>query len=95
MKRKVFILSIFFVIVFTGCLQETEYNFGYIDKTGNFVIEPQFDNALPFNEDMAAVMLGNSQLALWGYIDLTGERVIDYQYEKVRGFYEGLSPVMK
>ena len=94
-KIYIFLAVIAIALMFSGCGLFTEYKYGYIDKTGHFVIEPQFNNALPFSEDMAAVMIGNVQFERWGYIDMTGSLVINYQYDRVRGFAEGLSPVME
>jgi len=39
------------------------------DKTGKFVINPQFDNAASFSDGLARVEVGNK----WGYIDKTGK----------------------
>jgi len=42
---------------------------GYIDKTGKIVFEPQFDNAGYFSEGLAGVRIGKK----YGYIDKTGK----------------------
>ena len=54
---------------------------GYIDKTGKFVIKPQFDEALPFSEGVAPVLMGDLKNGKWGYIDNTGKFVIDPQFD--------------
>lgn len=41
---------------------------GYIDKTGKFVIEPKFDGAYPFSEGLAMVKVGRAV----GSVDKTG-----------------------
>ncbi len=44
-------------LALTGCnkpASTTAGRWGYIDKTGNFIIQPQFDEASNFNEDGAA-----------------------------------------
>lgn len=46
---------------------------GYIDTTGKFVINPQFDEARLFQEGLAAVEIGGK----WGEIDKTGKIVIN------------------
>ena len=47
--------------------------FGYVDRNGNVVIEPQFDEAYEFSDGLAwAVKDGKS-----GYIDNTGALVIE------------------
>ncbi|MBU1626319.1 WG repeat-containing protein, partial [bacterium] len=51
---------------------------GYIDKTGKFVIEPIYNQAYPFSNGLAAVVLkdmGNDYQV--GYIDKTGKYVIE------------------
>ncbi|HSG30261.1 MAG TPA: WG repeat-containing protein, partial [Thermodesulfobacteriota bacterium] len=35
------------------------HKYGYIDKTGKIVIEPQFDFALSYFEDLAVVLSGD------------------------------------
>ena len=37
---------------------------GFIDKTGHYVINPQFDGASSFSDGLAAVRIGDK----WGYI---------------------------
>ena len=49
-----------------------QYKYGYIDKTGKFVIPPQFASAEPFYAGMALVEFKDSGRA---YIDKTGKTV--------------------
>lgn len=52
---------------------------GYIDKTGKFVINPQFEDALPFsNEGIGIVSLSDGK---WQGIDKTGKVIIPAQFE--------------
>lgn len=53
--------------------------YGYINKEGSVVIEPQFDDALLFYENIAAVM----QNKKYGFIDAQGTFVIDPQFDFV------------
>lgn len=64
---------------------------GYIDKTGTFVIPPQFLVGGDFSEGLAFVKLKDRA----GYIDKTGQWVIALQQVALRGgrFREGLAPV--
>lgn len=62
---------------------------GYIDKTGKFVIEPIFDIAFSFNEGLAPVYLKQKN----GYIDKSGTFVITTIFEDIWGFNEGLARV--
>jgi hypothetical protein len=41
---------------------------GYIDTQGRFMVNPQFDDARPFSEGMAAVLIRDRQIERWGYI---------------------------
>jgi len=45
---------------------------GYIDKTGKIVIEPQFDYAYKFSEQLARVRIGDEKTGKYGYIDTIG-----------------------
>jgi hypothetical protein len=45
--------------------------YGYIDKSGSFVINPQFDDGGNFNAGIAPVWIGNRE----GYINKHGQYV--------------------
>jgi hypothetical protein len=62
---------------------------GYIDKTGQIVINPQFNCALDFHEGLAAVEIGDK----WGFINKAGELVIKSHFDDVFAFHEGLAEV--
>jgi outer membrane protein assembly factor BamB len=62
---------------------------GYINKKGDIVIEPQFDEADTFSEGSAPVRIGGK----WGYINQTGIVVINPIYDEAGGFFEGLAAV--
>ncbi|MCM3871716.1 MAG: WG repeat-containing protein, partial [Pyrinomonadaceae bacterium] len=64
---------------------------GFIDKTGKIIIEPQFEQALSFAEGLAGVQIEG----LWGFIDRKGDLVIEPQYELVNNFSEGISIVVR
>lgn len=63
--------------------------FGFIDKTGKVVTEPQYDYVEPFSEGMARVEVGDK----WGFIDEKGKLVIATQFDDARDFSEGLAGV--
>jgi hypothetical protein len=67
--------------------------YGFIDKTGEMVIEPQFDWAFQFSEGLAVVMVGDEIPGKWGYIDRTGEFVIGPEFDPAFIFSEGLAAV--
>jgi hypothetical protein len=50
---------------------EVDDKWGYIDKMGNVVIQPQFDYARGFSEGLAEVQVGDKLR----YIDKTGKIV--------------------
>lgn len=70
---------------------------GYIDKTGNCVIPPKYDNEgysiradwRDFSENLAAVRINGK----FGYIDKTGNWVIPPRYDFVQRFSDGLAAV--
>jgi len=63
---------------------------GYIDAKGTLVIAPQYDEAKPFSEGLAAVRVGKQ----WGYIDGAGATKINPQYKFAGEFSGGLAFVM-
>lgn len=73
---------------------EKNDKYGYIDRTGKIIIEPQFDEAHSFQEGLAYVqMRGEKELKVY-FIDKTGKIVINQPFfpEKT-GFSEGLTLV--
>lgn len=62
---------------------------GFIDKTGQVVIEPQFNWAYEFSEGMCQVMLPGKE----GYIDATGKLVIEIDTHDDRPFRCGVAVV--
>ncbi len=64
-----------------GSLQSGKY--GYIDKQGHYVVNPQFDDAKQFSEGLAAVRIGDYRTGKWGFIDIQGHYVINPQ---IRGY---------
>ena len=58
---------------------------GYIDRSGNFVIPQQFDDAGDFGDNGLACVREEPD-GLFGYIDSTGQYVIPPQFEYARGF---------
>jgi hypothetical protein len=62
---------------------------GYIDKTGKYVINAQFEDANRFSDGLAPVKLGGK----YGYIDKTGKYVISAQFDFAGLFSDGIAPV--
>ena len=63
---------------------------GFIDNTGELVIEPQFLSATEFSEGLAAVRAENRKR---GYIDHSGKFVIAPTFENAWEFHEGLARI--
>lgn len=55
---------------------------GFVDKNGETVIPPQFEDAKSFSCGFAAV----KQYGLWGYIDRSGKIIIDCVFEDANSF---------
>jgi hypothetical protein len=65
---------------------------GYIDKSGNWVIQPIFDQAYPFSEGLAAVEIADASGRVgMGFINKTGKLVINSQFwEREDRFVSGV-----
>ncbi|MDX1429513.1 MAG: WG repeat-containing protein, partial [Rhodothermales bacterium] len=64
---------------------------GFIDATGEIVVEPRFDRAWPFSGDRALVRVGQR----FGYADRHGEMAIPAIYSDAWFFSGDLAPVEK
>ncbi|MCX6351499.1 MAG: WG repeat-containing protein [Bacteroidetes bacterium] len=64
-------------------------DYGFIDKTGNFISKPQYKEIGDFKEGFARVKFQDK----WGYIDSTGKEIIYPQFSNARDFSEGLAMV--
>ena len=62
---------------------------GFMDKNGNLVINPQFERAEPFASGVAAIRLGSK----WGYVDPTGKIVVNPQFDAAAPINGGLAAV--
>jgi endonuclease YncB( thermonuclease family) len=65
-----------------------EIAYGHIDKSGNWVIPPQFEAAGVFLEGLAPVSVDGSN---WGFISKNGKFVVEPLYDSVHYFHEGLA----
>ncbi|NLW02187.1 MAG: WG repeat-containing protein [Clostridiaceae bacterium] len=61
--------------------------FGYINKNGDFAIEPVFDYAERFSDGLALVFADG----LYGYIDTKGEFIIEPGFESATSFKNGFA----
>jgi len=66
------------------CIRTDEgLKWGFIDKRGKVVINPQFEECDDFYEGLCAV--GNNDYE-WGYIDKNGKLVMNYQFDRATRF---------
>ncbi len=65
---------------------ETEKK-GIINKKGEYVIKPQFDDVKEFSEGLARVKVDGK----WGYIDYKGKMVVKPNFVIAQAFSEGLA----
>ena len=69
--------------------------YGFINATGDVVIEAQYVGVKEFREGLAAINVNdNLSLGQWGYIDRLGHMVIAPQYWLATSFHEGLAAVL-
>ena len=68
---------------------EQNSKWGYIDVSGKIVIEPRFEVASEFSEDLALVQIDGK----YGFINEKGDLVIKAQYSSAHDFSEGLARV--
>lgn len=71
----------------------SNWKLGFINKKGEYVIQPQYGNAQDFSEGMAAVKVGSFFDGKWGYIDENSNFVIKAQYEHAGNFVNGYACV--
>ena len=62
---------------------------GYINKAGEIIINPQFDGAGEFSEGVAGITISGKM----GYIDKTGKIIINPQFESAGEFIDGLARI--
>jgi len=63
---------------------------GFIDSSGELVIDYSFEDASSFGRHLAAVQCGG----LWGYINLYGKIVIEPEFLLAKSFEDGSAPVL-
>jgi hypothetical protein len=81
---------------FTGGLARAldERGWGFVDRTGKWVITPRFKKVCDFSEDLAAFLAGGEGAnATWGFADRNGDIVIPPRFSQVDDFVEGVAHV--
>ena len=69
------------------------YQYGLIDKYGNFILEPSFGKIREFKEELAAICIGNPNMGKWGFINEKGTFVIPPSYLAVNDFLSNYTTV--
>ena len=87
-KSVLFVLLLYVSILSSGQelnykLDRTSRKYGYTDKTGKWIISPQYDQALEFGKNNLALI---KQEGKFGYIRKNGEIVIPFVYENLGEF---------
>lgn len=70
--------------------------YGYINRLGEVVIEPQFNFAARFEEGLAVVRQGDNDMGYggkYGYIDSTGQIIVEPLYDVAGNFCHGWARV--
>ena len=73
---------------------------GLMNSEGKVIVEPKYDEVMPFADGMAAVNLGATWArgfqsgGKWGFINKSGELIIPIRYMLVSSFSEGVAHVM-
>lgn len=63
--------------------------YGYRNRDGTLVIEPQYEQAWPFDNGLAGVRYRNK----WGYINKAGKFAVKPIFDDTHGFHEGMAEV--
>lgn len=64
--------------------------YGFINKKGDTIIEPQYSQIHFFREGYSAVCKNNS----WGFIDTENNKLTDFIFSDARSFKDGLAAVL-
>lgn len=80
---------------FSNGLARVWVNFevGFIDKEGNYAIQPLYGNAQDYSDGIIAVKVGSFFKGKWGYIDKNNNMIINAQYDDARNFVNGFACV--
>lgn len=62
---------------------------GYINTDGIWVVEPQFEDAQSFGDDLGAVCIDGK----WGFVNEKGRVIIDAQFDGAKHLNSGVVPV--
>lgn len=70
-----------------AAVMDSNGKWGYIDKSGSYVINAQFDAVGAFEDNgLALVRVGDGETGKYGYINKSGEYAIDPQFDDALAF---------
>lgn len=72
-------------------LTRIDNKWGYVDKTGKWVIEPKYAKVYNFSEGLSAVREDSERFSTWGFMDKNGQWIIKPSFSEVKPFSEGLA----
>lgn len=77
--------------------EDEEGKWGFKDKTGNIVIEPQYYNQIHFYKDKYIVWHSDNHGddVQWGLINSNGKEILPIQYGEIRELCNGLAAINK
>jgi hypothetical protein len=64
---------------------------GVIDRTGRWIVRPQYDNISSYSEGLARALINDR----WLFLDMDGHEAVQTQARWVNSFSEGLAAVMQ
>lgn len=73
-----------------SAMTEENGQWGYINESGDYVIDPQFDAVTEFSGGYATVSVGGK----WGIIDTKGTYIVSPQYDYISPFSQGVAVVI-
>lgn len=80
-----------FLLPFNIENDELDYVWGYMDKYGNVIVEPKYEEVGDFSDGRAYVLGENGKNYGYGFIDVKGEEIIPCNYVNAFNFSEGLA----
>lgn len=68
-----------------------DHLYGFIDTTGNELINCKYQSVGKFKDELLPVRLNDK----WGYVNIKGKTVIKHQFEGTLGFSDGMAIIIK
>jgi len=70
-------------------IRNQDLNYGFVDRSGNIVIDMKYEFAEDFSEELAVVRLNGK----FGFVDRTGKTTISFIYDDAASFLDGRAEV--